>query len=300
MRWRMQRADRGEELQRGRWDLAIVGCPVDQRGRAAHDFVSACTASTCFVSYDPDGLQVAVDTKTVESDELTAWIAQRGAKSLLLEATTLGFPEILLCCRAVRELKQTTVSLLYLEPREYFTPRRTVAVHRRDFELSDEITGFAAIPGSAFLMADGVAQQVVFFLGYEGHRLDQAFEQLGLQPDQCFVVLGVPAFRPGWEMNSFANNIRVLRERKVQGGAGFCAADNPAAAYDLLVDRRREIGLEQRLIVAPIGTKPHGIGAAVFAAMHEETGILYDHPQRRRERTSQTAVWHLYNVDFDA
>jgi hypothetical protein len=101
-------------------------------------------------------------------------------------------------------------------------------------------------------------------------------------------------------MNSFANNIRVLRERKVQGGAGFCAADNPAAAYDLLVDRRREIGLEQRLIVAPIGTKPHGIGAAVFAAMHEETGILYDHPQRRRERTSQTAVWHLYNVDFGA
>ena len=42
-------------------------------------------------------------------------------------------------------------------------------------------------------------------------------------------------------MNAFANNIRVLREQG-PGRRGILRADNPAAAFDLLMERRRENG----------------------------------------------------------
>jgi hypothetical protein len=53
------------------------------------------------------------------------------------------------------------------------------------------------------------------------------------------------------------------------------------------------------MYIAPIGTKPHGIGAALFAATHEDVGILYDHPRRREGRSSKVGKWHLFNVSFE-
>ena len=79
-------------------------------------------------------------------------------------------------------------------------------------------------------MLDRSPHRVVFFLGYEGERLDEAFEELEIDPRKSIVVFGVPAFRPGWEMDSFANNVRVVADRGVQGGIRYCGAENPAAS----------------------------------------------------------------------
>jgi hypothetical protein len=53
----------------------------------------------------------------------------------------------------------------------------------------------------------------VFFLGYEEHRFGVALEDFHrtLRPEDCSIVFGVPAFQPGWEMNSLTNNLRIIR-----------------------------------------------------------------------------------------
>jgi hypothetical protein len=177
--------------------------------------------------------------------------------------------------------------------------RRSQILHKRDFELSDEVPGYRAIPGATLMLSDRLPQRSVFFLGYEERRLELALEDYQmLQPSSCDVVFGVPAFRPGWEMDAFANNVRVIREREISGGVYFCGAENPDSAVEVLESIYSNLEDDERLFIAPIGTKPNGVGVALFAATHPTVGILYDHPQRRPDRSKEVAGWHLYNVDF--
>ena len=117
-----------------------------------------------------------------------------------------------------------------------------------------------------------------------------------VRPSETAVVFGVPAFPAGWEMNSFANNIRVIRDSNVSGGIHFCGAENPAAAFDVLQEIYDSLAEGERLVVGPIGTKPNGIGTALFVAAHSDVGLLYDHPKRSAGRSSGTSGWHLYSV----
>lgn len=289
----------GTKLDCGRWGLALVGSAIDARGRKALEFAQSVSSATKQLLYDADNLRLTTSDGLIQCDELADWLDRLHPGSLILEATTLGLPEILLSANAAIQTGLRQLTLLYVEPREYNAPREEIAIHRRDFDLSDEIVGYTAVPGWAFILDEAVPQQIVFCVGYEGHRLDQAFEQLNINPDHSTVVLGVPAFRPGWEMNTFANNIRVMRERKIRGGVEFCAADNPAAVFDLLAERHRAASGRQQIFVAPIGTKPHGIGAALFASIFDGVGILYDHPKRRADRTNYVGHWHLFAVEFD-
>ena len=176
------------------------------------------------------------------------------------------------CCRVIRSLGYPTVSFLYVEPRRYRRhDRATKVIQQRDFELSDEIVGYKPVPG-AIASLDQVAiggepeaHNVVFLLGFEGERIDRAIEDLPIDPRRCYLVFGVPGFRPGWELDSFANNIRVLSDEDFHQDPRFCAADNPLAVVELLEEIYKGQTEETQLFVAPIGTKPHGIGAALFA-----------------------------------
>lgn len=121
-----------------------------------------------------------------------------------------------------------------------------------------------------------------------------------IQPKACSVVFGVPAFKPGWEMDAFANNIRVIKERNIRGGVYFCGAENPASALDVLKRIESELAPGERLFVGPIGTKPMGIGVALFVSQKQDVGILYDHPRRRPNRSAEVGTWHLYDVEFQS
>jgi hypothetical protein len=176
--------------------------------------------------------------------------------------------------------------------------RRSYLLNKRDFELSQEVPGYKPIPGATRILSDRIGQRTVFFLGYEERRLDRALEDNQMvQPANCSVVFGVPAFKPGWEMDAFANNIRIIGERRLRGGIQFCGAENPAAAFGVLERIRQGLNAKETLFVGPIGTKPMGIGAALFATIYPHVGIFYDHPRRSKWRSNSVAKWHLYNAE---
>ncbi len=297
----MQEADSEAELRYGGWSLAIVGRVVDDRGRAAVDFVGRQSGEVIAAEYDANDFELEMGGRRLNAEEVEEYLEPHKGRSVVLEASTLGFVEIFLICRALRKLGGQVVTLIYVEPRRYANPRRSHLLERRDFELSEEVPGYKAIPGATLMMTDRRPVRAVFFLGYEGERLARALEDYQMiRPGDCCVVFGVPAFRPGWEMDAFANNIRVIDEWRISGGVHFCGAENPAGAVDVLVEVYKGLREKERLIVAPIGTKPNGIGAALFAAAHWDVGILYDHPRRRTGRSSETGRWHLFRVDFAA
>lgn len=300
MRISMAKFDGADEVPAKQWATTLVGHPLDARGEAAVDFARRNSNRVITCEYDSNTFELIIDGERVQAEDITDVLRTHLAAPVLIEATTLGFPEILLYCKGLRSHETKSADFLYVEPARY--RRRDSSgrglLHRRDFELSNEIPGYRAIPTTSFVLDDRQQQKLVFFLGYEERRLDRALEDYPIQPRQCSVVFGVPAFRPGWEMDAFANNIAVLETRDVSGGVHFCGAENPLGAYETLVTIEGECDTDQRLFVAPIGTKPHGIGVALFAAVRPEVGILYDHPQRRPDRSHELGHWHLFSTDF--
>ena len=233
-------------------------------------------------------------------DDVEIYFSRFMENSISLEATTLGFVEIFLCCRSIQQIGLNQINILYVEPQKYSKIKKTERLlHKRDFILSEEFPGYRAVPGATFMLSDRSRQRGVFFLGYEERRLDRALEDYQMiQPSNCCVVFGVPAFKPGWEMDAFANNIRVIRDKNIRGGIHYCGAENPAATIDLLAEIHSSLGKSERMFIAPIGTKPNGIGAAIFASYYSEVGILYDHPHRKIGRSKKVAKWHLYDIEF--
>ena len=297
MKISMQGAGDQAQLHVGNWDLAVVGSAVDDRGLAAKAFASSHTSRTVECGYNADSFELEIDNHVFHADRANDAFCSISTGRVLLEATTLGFVEVYLACRALRAAGRTGVSLLYVEPLEYAATRGQL-LHRRDFELSDEVPGFIPVPGAMILLEDRRSQRGVFFLGYEERRLDRAMEDHPIVPSKTSVVFGVPAYQPGWEIDAFANNARVLRDRSISGGVHFCGAQNPYAAYQVLQQVRDECGEGEEMFVAPIGTKPHGIGAALFAAEHPEIGIIYDHPKRKKNRSNDVSTWHVFDVIF--
>jgi hypothetical protein len=294
----MQESDSLQGLGAQQWDLGIIGQSLDDRGDAAIGYVSSHCSQQSVATYDADKFTISVDGISYQAEQTSEGFKANAGKSILLETTTLGFVELFLCTKALKELNFSSVSLLYVEPGQYVTARGERLLHRRDFELSEEVPGFKGIPGATLVTTVRTKQRVAFFLGFEERRLDVALQTQMIRPSDTIVVFGVPAFTPGWEMHSFANNIRVIRDNSLSGGVHFCGAENPAGAFETLLEIYESLLQGERLIIGPIGTKPCGIGAALFAATHQDVGLLYDHPKKSVKRTAQVARWHLFEVDF--
>lgn len=283
---------RYEDLPGDRWDLAVTGDAVDDRGLAAAQFARSSASTSISASYDPQTLEIEVNKKRIQAEAASTLPALTSATSILLEATTLGFVEVFLFLRAALEHNIERLGLLYVEPAQYRSRERSHVLTRRDFELTDEVDDFSGIPGAAFIVRPEETR-AVFLLGFEGQRLDQALEQIDLKARLSNVVFGVPAFIPGWEMDAFANNVKILKERRIESVL-FAAANDPSSAYRALKKVHSSCSLAERLLIAPVGTKPHGVGAALFAARHPDVGLVYDHPKRSTGRSTQTGTWHLH------
>jgi hypothetical protein len=295
----MQKAGSLNELRTRRWDLGIVGAQLDDRGRAATDFVASQASRVVNLQYDPSTFELVLDGRPWAAEEADRMLSGSGGQSLLLESTTLGFVEVFLMLRAAADVSARGISMLYVEPGSYDKPEPRKILEKRYFGLSVEGQRFSGVPTAASMLSDRRKQKVVFLLGYEEHRLARAFENHPMiHPGNCSVVLGVPAYQAGWEMNAFANNIRVLRDRNVRGGVHFCGAENPEGALEVLRTIHRELEPDETMFVAPIGTKPNGIGAALFAASNQDIGLLYDHPKRKKGRSDGVGGCHLFDVEF--
>jgi len=278
--------------------VAFVGIPCDERGEKAIIALRDNDVEIHVLTYDPETVALYIDDQRVECDDFADLLRTFG-DTFIFEATTLGTTELVLATKGAVAKKAISVSFWYVEPKSYKRPRLDRVIHARDFELTREYIGFHAVPGFAYMLEHGVRQSVVFFLGFEGERLDQAFEQLPIHPRCASAVFGVPAFRPGWEVNSFANNARLLREKGIGSSIYYCGANDPATTLRLLKKIYQEKPTDYRLFLAPIGTKPQSIGLSLFLADHDQVGFIYDHPIRGAGRSSGFGVWHVFDVDFE-
>ncbi|MDP2898918.1 MAG: hypothetical protein Q8Q12_20465 [bacterium] len=187
------------------------------------------------------------------------------------------------------------LAAVYVEPADYqLSP---VPTEGEIFDLSEKISGIAPIPGFASL-TEPADERVCFvpLLGFEGIRFAYLVEQVQPPGERIIPVIGVPGFRPEYPFHAFQANMSVLKETQAWKSVRYARANCPFSLFYLLEDIAEQYP-EHQLKIAPIGTKPHALGAVLFAATSRRpVELIYDHPIRKAKRTKDTGRLFVYFV----
>lgn len=190
--------------------------------------------------------------------------------------------------------------VMYLEPGSYQPSPNPIAGDF--FDLSERILGIAPLAGFASLSRAVGPGLFVPLLGFEGTRLAHLVESIEPLGGNIVPVVGVPGFRPEYPFHTYIGNQQVLHNTGSWKQVRFAQANCPFSLYYTLAEIERAWP-SHRLQIAPIGTKPHALGAVLYAMEHESiVELVYDHPVRKSTRTSGADRLSVYDIDrfFDS
>ena len=188
------------------------------------------------------------------------------------------------------------VMAVYVEPKLY---RHSLnPTEGRLFDITDKFTEISSFPGFARLESVEDESKICFvpLLGFEGNRLAHAIERVDPPAGKIFPVIGVPGFRADFPFNTYIGNRVALAKDGLWKEVRFAIANSPISA----LDRLRTIAGEypDHLIkVAPLGTRPHALGAVLFALTNDgQVELVYDNPTPATQRSAGTGNILIYDV----
>lgn len=216
-------------------------------------------------------------------------------KPIYIDVTSLALRAWAPVLRALVAAR-VTFRVVYTEPRDY---------HRNDadgggFDLSELTEGIAAVPGFARI-ADTSDDDVPFIplLGFEGARLTRMLQKLEVPRDLTYPVIGLPGYRVEFPFYALAGNRSELERGGMHARLLLARANCPFDAF-FEISRVHERYARSAVQVAPIGTKPHAVGAVLYAILHhEDVELVYDHPRRASQPSAGASRVCVYYVsDF--
>ncbi|MGF0308903.1 hypothetical protein [Rhodococcus sp. IEGM1428] len=189
---------------------------------------------------------------------------------------------------------EITISLIYLEP-ETYSSSRTIS-EDGIYDLSEKIGGIEPIPGFARLGPGSTDEILVPMIGFEGTRLNHILSRTETPPDRIVPIVGVPGFRPEYSFYAHSRNRSVIEANFVYRQVQFAKANCPFDAF-LTLSEVHAWNPHEGIRVAPIGTKPHAVGAVLYAISRGNlVEIVYDHPVRSKRRSKGEARLCVYDI----
>ena len=114
--------------------------------------------------------------------------------------------------------------------------------------------------------------------------------------DKILPVVGVPGYRVHYPFETFWGNRNALKTTRAYENVVYAEANSIVDCFMVL----RKISYDNRgqdMIIAPIGTKPHAIGAILYAIKYpNRVELLYDNPKRSLHRTEGVGRILVCNV----
>ena len=218
---------------------------------------------------------------------------QINASAVYLDITGLPhhiwMPLVSVCINAGVE-----TNCIYVEPESYtYNPTPKPGEF---FDLSERIRGFSPIPTFARLTNRRAEDTMLIpLLGFEGIRFRHLIETIEPSERDIAPIIGVPGFELEYPFHAFEGNATVLSMTRSWQRVSFVDAACPFALYSHLTAVQNRAS-DKQLQIATIGTKPHALGAMMYAMKHQHVELLYDHPIRRQGRTTGATKCHLYHV----
>lgn len=229
-----------------------------------------------------------------DPDQLKATIGEVAGSSLDIDLTSLPAHIWAPLVRACLDLGVKTRSI-YIEPEDY--ARSSTPGIGSLFDLSERIVGIHPIPGFAALRSiDEDTSIFVPLMGFEGARLSYMLDQFEPSPDKVFPIIGIPGFKKDYPFSTYLGNQIPLEETRAWRNATYSRANCPFSAY-YAIERVAAQRPGHHLRIAPIGTKPHCLGAVLYNIDNQAgSEIVYDHPRRSRSRTRGIARVSMFEI----
>lgn len=279
----------------------VLGISGEERSEHWSTWESNCVDVRFLRFRDTGSAQAEVITNSDTRSVLLRSTAQ--LTELLIESTKIGLyiditglPHHIWAplIRAAR-IANLPTRVVYVEPGDYRYSRSPTEADI--FDLSEETAGIAPLPGFASLTAtDDAAALFVPLLGFEGARFAHMLEQV--QPDRENVcpIVGVPGFRIMYPFFTYQGNRNPLLDTWAWHNVRYARANCPFSLYYTLEEIAR-LAPGGVLKIAPIGTKPHALGAVLYYLDHPTTSeLIYDHPIRKPKRTEGTSRVCVYDL----
>lgn len=219
-------------------------------------------------------------------------------KNVLIDITSIKHPILFYFLSILRsKFKPKNLLITYTEP-ELYEQGRIEKVTKK-FDLTEKFCSVKPIPG--FLRINDYKKErlLVALMGFEGNRFSKALEDVGPATRKTYAIVGFPSFQPGWQYYVYSENQHALEQSKAHSLIKRITANEPFGIYNTLKDIK-ENNLDYEITIAPIGTKPHSLGACMFALDNPDIQIYYDFPSfGEKKRTIGVGKTFLYNLtDF--
>jgi hypothetical protein len=273
---------------------------VEERGELTPEWVAArAVDGVKFFAIQEDGERLTISDGEAEVScylnqaEALQGILRDAGGEIYLDITSVTHRTWAPLLRAAIE-GGVAMKIVYLEPASY--RRSTSPAPGLIYDLSERIDGISPLPGFARVAGPSPRAPVfVPLLGFEGARLSFMLESVQAPLESTFAVVGVPGFRPEYPFVAYAGN-RTELDGDLGRNAHLAKANCPFDLYHALYRIRRKFP-DSPMKIAPIGTKPHAVGAVLFAlAYPEAVEIVYDNPVRSSKRTEGEARLCLYDI----
>lgn len=191
-------------------------------------------------------------------------------------------------CRLVAPIMLTAlqngleVRIVYCEPKQYrLDAFKQIGINE---DLSEACGGINPLPGFVKVLPHRKEPLFVAFLGFEGGRLTYLISTQQPTADKIHPIIGLPGYRIDYPYESYWGNRNALRSTKSWEHIEYSEANSIVDSYLTL----KKISFDNRdpeMVIAPIGTKPHAIGAILFAIKNPlKVELLYDNPKRSLNR----------------
>ena len=278
--------------------LYLYAQDPEDRSRHCSSILSKNNIDTIFKEIsinDNDERVISSDNQIVplsSTDAIGSFFSSYTFHILYLEVTGM-------CCRLVAPLMKYAIKnnieirIVYSEPKEYLLSEFQKEGLNKD--LSESVAGVNPLPGFIRLVPFKEEPLFVVLLGFEGGRFSYLVKNKQPSYDKILPVVGVPGYSMHYPFVTFWGNRNELKTTKAYERIVYAEANSIVDSYLTL----GKISYDKRgtnMIVAPIGTKPHAIGAILYAIKNpDKVELLYDNPKRSLHRT--IGVGHILVCD---
>jgi len=275
--------------------ILIKGSNSDDRDEVIKDRLNA-KAPSVQIKYDLDQTQLEVsligfskDTLDPQDDDpvncsaMLATLLAGYGKCIVLDITSMSTESLFMILRAFKEIEFDEIIAVYVQPLEYRLERNPALIP--DFVLSSEHSPICSIPGFMRISND-LKFMVIVFLGFEGGRFQELREHLLTDGHtEIRPIMPLPSYFAGWHMNGLYQNLDTLKEAERIRELRRVTAWDPFHALNVLESLYISSSKQYQVVVAPLGTKPHTLAAALFVLRHDDVNIMYDHPKVSKQRS---------------
>lgn len=207
-------------------------------------------------------------------------------KNILLDMSSLDHVLIMfLSKQLIERVTPKSFFAAYIRPKEYSRQSGTIG-----FSLCEQVLAVNSVPG--FTKRESKNQTLCSFLGFEGIRLKSILESVhGIQ--KFIPVVAFPSGAPQWYNVTMWNSMDILQGENGTFSIRKCFSESVFEAVDLL---HNSIAPEEKIVLAPLGTRPHSMACAIFACQHRNSSIVYDYAIESQPRTKGIADITIYHL----